>query len=123
MTTDYHNSEVEFLPSKSDAAADGARLVEIYHDSARSFVTFCTLLKEVLWRHRSDLSAIDKILEHLVRGRVLSAAEARLGRASPKLSKFCKIGENADILLNAKVLPRLSGAEYTILREPTVGHP
>lgn len=55
-------------------------------------------------------------------GGALSAAEARLGRASPKLSKFCKIGENADILLHAEVLPRLSGAEYTISYEMLLLH-
>lgn len=116
------NSHNEFSPSENGPAAVGIRIVALFHDSARTMISGCILLRETIWQYRGQQSAIDEVIAHLVSGKVLSRAKGRLGRASPKLSKFCRIGEKASLLLHPSILSRLPATAYTIAYQMILLH-
>jgi hypothetical protein len=109
----------EFLPSKSVAAEEGALVVSGFHAGVRSVIGACVRAWETTTRFRNDPSAIDDFLRPLIEGKIISPSEARLGLASPKLSKFRAIGQNAEILCHEQVFRYLSPG-YTLIYQVTV---
>jgi hypothetical protein len=109
----------EFLPGKSVAAEEGALVVSGFRAGVQSVIGACVRTWEAVARFRCDPSAIDEFLGPLVEGNIISRSEARLGLASPKLSKFGAIGQNAEMLCHEQVFRYLPPA-YTLIYQVTV---
>jgi hypothetical protein len=109
----------EFLPGKTVAAEEGALVVSGFRAGVQSVIGACVRTSETITRFRDDPSAIDDFLGALVEGNIISRSEARLGLASPKLSKFKAIGENAEVLCREQVFRYLPPG-YTTVYHATV---
>ncbi len=108
------SARIEFLPSKIDGVhenidpcAEGAKIVQGWQGSIRTLIEACIATNDTLGKIEKDRAAADQFIGVLVDGKILSKAEARLGAASPKLSKLRAIGENSSLLLSQDILPRL----------------
>jgi hypothetical protein len=113
------NADNEILPGKSVAAEEGALVVCEFRAGVQSVIGACVRTCEAVTRFRSDPSAIDEFLSPLVEGNIISPSEARLGLASPKLSKFGAIGQNAEVLCHERVFQYLPPG-YTLIYQVTV---
>jgi hypothetical protein len=109
----------EFVPSTSSAAEEGALVVSGFRAGAQAVIGACVRILEVTTRFRDDPSAIDEFLAPLVDGKIISRSEARLGLASPKLSKLGAIGQHAEMLCREQVFRYLSPG-YTVIYHVTV---
>ena len=108
------------LPRKSDAAAEAALVVDGFRSGARAVIYACVRTNEALRQFPDDDPDLtDAFLAVLVDGNIISRSEARLGKASPKLSKFKAIGENAEMLLDEQVFRYLTPG-YTLIYQVTV---
>jgi hypothetical protein len=110
----------KLLPSKSDAAAEAALVVGGFQSGTRAVLDACARTNEALQRFPDDNpELIDAFLAVLVEGNIVSRSEARLGKASPKLSKFKTIGQHAEILRDERVFCYLPPA-YSVIYQATV---
>jgi hypothetical protein len=109
----------KFLPSKSDAAAEAALVVGGFRSGVRAVIDACVRTNETIQRFRDDPDSIDAFLAVLVHGNIISRSEARLGKASPKLSKLTTIGQNAEMLRDEQVFRYLAPG-YTLIYQVTV---
>ena len=113
------NADNGILPGKSVAAKEGALVVCEFREGVQSVIGACVRTWEAITRFRDDQSAIDEFLRPLVEGNIISPSEARLGLASPKLSKFRAIGQNAEVLCHEQVFRYLPPG-YTLIYQVTV---
>ena len=113
------HSDDEILPGKSVAAEEGALVVSGFRAGVQSVIGACVRTWEAVTRFSGDPSAIDEFLGPLVEGNIISRSEARLGLASPKLSKFGAIGRNAEMLRHEQVFRYLPPG-YTLIYQVTV---
>jgi hypothetical protein len=104
---------------KSVAAQEGALVVSGFRAGVHAVIDACVRTAENLERFRDDLTAIDDFLGPLVEGNLISRSEARLGLASPKLSKFRAIGHNAEMLSRERVFRYLPPG-CTVIYQVTV---
>jgi len=111
--------ENELLLSKSVAAQEGALVVSGFRAGVQSVIDACVRTSETITRFRDDPSAVDDFLGVLVDGNLISRSEARLGLASPKLSKFRTIGHNAEVLSREQVFRYLPPG-YTVIYQVTI---
>jgi len=102
-----------------DPAAEGSQVAADWHGSAASLILACVRIKNALLTFGEDRALLDAFLAALVDGHVLSSAEAKLGRAAPKLSKLVMIGEHADLLRREEIFPLLVPS-YTTIYHVTV---
>jgi hypothetical protein len=109
----------ELLLSKSVAAEEGALVVSGFRAGVQSVIDACVRTSETITRFRDDPSAVDDFLSVLVEGNLISRSEARLGLASPKLSKFRTIGHNAEMLSREQAFRYLPPG-YTVIYQVTV---
>jgi hypothetical protein len=109
----------KFLPSKSDAASEAALVVGGFRSGARSVIDACVRTNKSIQRFGDDPDLIDAFLAVLVDGNIISRSEARLGKASPKLSKFKTIGQSAEMLRDERVFRYLEPG-YTLIYQVTV---
>lgn len=119
LANDEDRSEDGLLPGKSIAAEEGALVVSGFRAGVQSVIGACVRTWETITRFRDDPSAIDDFLSPLVEGNIISRSEARLGLASPKLSKFRAIGLNAELLRHEQVFQYLPPG-YTVIYQVTV---
>jgi hypothetical protein len=86
---------------EGDLAVEGLRLGPL--------ATIDAGVRSFLFRakFRDNKEAMDAFLAPFVKAKILSEREARLGPASPKLSRLCKIGEYADQLRNEQIIQHL----------------
>jgi tRNA (cmo5U34)-methyltransferase len=94
-------------------------VVSGFRAGVHAVIDACLRTAENLERFRDDLTAIDDFLGPLVEGNLISGSEARLGLASPKLSKFRAIGHNAEMLCRERVFRYLPPG-YTPIYQVTV---
>jgi hypothetical protein len=113
-----HSNEL-LLPGKSDAAAEAALVVGGFRSGVRAVIDACVRTNETIQRFRDDPDSIDAFLAVLVHGNIISRSEARLGKASPKLSKLATIGQNAEMLRDEQVFRYLAPG-YTLIYQVTV---
>ena len=92
------DAETIFYHSNSEAAAKGAAVASDLKSGMLKTIDACVRTLEARRAYENDIEAIDAFLGPLEKAKVLSASEARLRLASPKLSKLCKVGEYADLL-------------------------
>ena len=86
----------------------------------RAIIDACVRTKEAVERFPDDpTDSIDAFLAVLVDGNIISRSEARLRKASPKLSKFRAIGTSAEMLLDEQVF-RYLVPSYTLIYQVTV---
>ena len=97
-------SEDNFYHGKSEAGAEGTAVVAGLRSGVIATIDACVKTQEATIRFKSDKQAIDDFLTPLVEAKILSSSEARLGLASPKLSKLGKIGEYADLLRYEQII-------------------
>jgi hypothetical protein len=109
----------ELLLSKSVAAQEGALVVSGFRAGVRAVIDACVRTATTIERFNDEPSAIDEFTSALVEGNLISRSEARLGLASPKLSKFRAIGENAEMLCHEQVFRYLPPG-YTLIYQVTV---
>jgi hypothetical protein len=114
-----HPAGNELLLSKSDAAVEAALVVSGFRAGVQSVIDACVRTSETIARFRDDPSAVDDFLSVLVDGNLISRSEARLGLASPKLSKFRTIGHNTEMLSREQVFRYLPPG-YTVIYQVTV---
>jgi hypothetical protein len=108
------------LPSKSAAAAEAALVVGGFRSGVRAVIDACVRTNEAVQSFPDDNSdLIDAFLAVLVEGNIMSRSEARLGKASPKLSKFKAIGQKAEMLRDERVFRYLTPG-YTPIYQVTV---
>jgi hypothetical protein len=107
------------LPSKSDAAAEAALVVNGFRSGVRAVIEACVRTNETIQRFRDDPESVDAFLAVLVDGNVISRNEARLGKASPKLVKLCTIGAHCGLLERQEVFQYLEPG-YTVLYQVIV---
>jgi hypothetical protein len=103
----------KLLPSKREAIAQGALVVNGFRAGVRALIEACVRTAESIQRFQDDEEALRAFLRILVDGNVISESEARLGLASPKLSKLNAIGENAGLLYRDEIFQHLEPG-YTI---------
>jgi len=97
-------SEDNFYRGKSAAGAEGAAVVDGLRSGVLATIDACVKALVARTKFKGDKQAIDDFLAPLVEVSILSSSEARLGLASPKLSKLCKIGEYADLLRHELII-------------------
>lgn len=102
-----------------DPAAEASLVAADWHRSAESLILACTRIKDAFLTFGNEQALLKAFITGLVDGRVLSRAEAKLGRAAPKLSKLIKIGDQADLLRRTEIFPFL-GPSYTTIYHVTV---
>jgi hypothetical protein len=107
------------LLSKSDAATEAALVVGGFRSGVRAIIDACVRTNETIWRYSEDPDSIDAFMAVLVEGNIISPNEARLGRASPKLTKLCRIGTHCELLTREEVFQYLEPG-YTILYQVIV---
>ncbi len=107
------------LLSKSDAATEAALVVGGFRSGVRAIIDACVRTNETICRYREDPDSIDAFMAVLVKGNIISSTEARLGRASPKLTKLCRIGDYCELLTREEVFQYLEPG-YTILYQVIV---
>lgn len=107
------------LPSKTYAAGEGALVVSGFRAGVREVIGACVRTNDVVQQCGDDDEAFDAFLAVLVEGNIISSAEARLGRASPKLVKLCTIGAHSDLLYHEEIFPYLEPG-YTVLYQVVV---
>jgi hypothetical protein len=73
-----------------DPAAEGSQVAADWHGSVASLIFACVRIRNALLTFGEDRALLDAFLAALVEGHVLLRAEAKLGRAAPKLSKLVK---------------------------------
>jgi hypothetical protein len=108
-----------FLPGKSEAAAEAALVVSGFRSGVQAVIDACVRTNETVLRFRNDPDSIDAFLAVLVDGNIISRNEARLGKASPKLSKLCTIGSHCGLLSREEVFRYLEPG-YTVLYQVIV---
>lgn len=91
-------SENDCYHSTNDAAAKGAAVASDLKSGMLKTIDACIRTLEARRDYGNDSEAFDAFLKPLEEAKLLSPSEARLRRASPKLSKLCKVGEYADRL-------------------------
>jgi hypothetical protein len=99
-----HPSEGYLYRSTNEAAADGAAVVDGLASGVLATIDACVKTLEATAKFKENVEAITAFLNPLVEAKVLSPNEARLGLASPKLSRLCKIGKYADRLRHEEVV-------------------
>jgi hypothetical protein len=99
-----HSSDEDLYHGTSEAAAEGAVVVAGLRSGVLSTIDACVRTLESTAKFKGDVEAITAFLGPLVEAKVLSASEARLGLASPKLSRLCKIGEYAERLRHEHIV-------------------
>lgn len=104
---------------KSDATAEGRLVVQGFRAGVRAVIDACVRTAEAVRRFQDDPEAVDHFLAELVDGSVISFKEARLGLASPKLSKLRAIGAHAELLRREEILHHLDPG-YTIIYQVVV---
>ena len=97
-----------------DPAAEASLVAADWHRSTESLILACTRIKDAFVTFGTDQALLKAFIAGLVDGHVLSTAEARLGRAAPKLTKLIKIGEHADLLRRKQISPFLVPSYTTI---------
>jgi hypothetical protein len=107
------------LPGKSDAAAEAALVVSGFRSGVCAVIDACVRTNETIQRFCDDPDSIDAFLAVLVDGNIISRSEARLGKASPKLSKLTTIGQNAEMLRDEQVFRYLAPG-YTLIYQVIV---
>jgi hypothetical protein len=123
----YRDSKIDvarptdlLLLSKSDAATEAALVVNGFRSGVRAVIDACVRTNEAVQRFPDDQpELIDAFLAVLVDGNIISRSEARLRKASPKLSKFRAIARNAEVLLDVQVF-RYLVPSYTLIYQVTV---
>jgi hypothetical protein len=113
------DAERQFSFGKIDATAEGKLVVYGFRAGVRAVIDACVRTAETIRHFQGDPEAIDDFLAVLVDGSVISAKEARLGLASPKLSKLRAIGANAELLRREEILHHLDPG-YTIIYQVVV---
>jgi hypothetical protein len=98
----------ELSQCESDPAGEGTRVVQGLRSGARAIINACVVVASTVRRHEKDRASIDKFIGALVDGNVVSQAEARMGLASPKVSKLRTIGDHATLLLREDIFQHLS---------------
>ena len=106
---------------ETDPVSEGNRIVELFARSAQEYVAACVLIKNMLKRFPHGTPEFTQFAEVLVSARHLSESEAARGAKSGKLSKLCKIGEYADVLLLPELL-RCVEAGYTVAYQACLLH-
>src|SRR5262249_30717449 len=102
-----------------DPAAEASLVAADWHRSAESLILACTRIKDAFLTFGKEQALLKAFITGLVDGQVLSTAEAKLGRAAPKLTKLIKIGEHAE-LLRREQISRLLVPSYTTVYHVTV---
>jgi hypothetical protein len=109
-----------FYGRKSEASAEGQLVVDGLRSGVRAIVEACVRTKDAVQRFPDDQpELVDAFLAALVEGNIISRSEARLGKSSPKLSKFKTIGGNADMLLDDRIFHYL-GPSLSLIYQVTV---
>jgi hypothetical protein len=86
------------------AAAEGAAVAAMLRAGVFNNIDAGVKTLEVKVKSGGDQQAFDDFAGPLVKNKFLSSFEARLGWASPKVDKLCKIGENADLLRHKRFI-------------------
>src|SRR4051812_31623208 len=91
------SDETQMAPRAStrgeDPAAEGSQVAADWHGSVESLISACVRIQGAVLVYRNSPGQLEAFLTALVDGRVLREPEAKLGLASPKLSKLIKIGK------------------------------
>lgn len=93
-----------FYHSKSNATAIGLAVASDLNSNMLSTIDACVRTLAARRAFENDIEAFDAFLKPLLDAKLLSPSEARLRWASPKLSKLCSVGENADKLRHEKLV-------------------
>lgn len=99
-----------------DIVDDAKRVVSGLRSGVRAVIDACVLTATTCQRFPDS---IDAFLDVLVAGNIISRAERRLGRASPKLSKLRTIGSHAELLNREEIFPHLVSG-FTVLHQLTL---
>ena len=99
-----HPPKRNLYRSINEAAADGEAVVEGLTSGVLATINACVKTLEATAKFKGNVEALTAFLNPLVEAKVLSQNEARLGLASPKLSRLCKIGKYADRLRHEEVV-------------------
>jgi hypothetical protein len=113
----------ELLLSKSDAAEQGALVLNGLHAGTLAVIDAGARTAETLRRYRDDLEAVNAFIAVLADGEFISQRERKLGLASPKLSKIRTIGDHADLLRRDEVLAyflETGSSGYTVIYQIVV---
>jgi hypothetical protein len=102
-----------------DPAAEASLVAADWHGSAESQILACVRIRGDILTFEKDQAAVRAFLAALVDDHVLPRAEAKFGRAAPKLCKLIKIGEHADLLQRKEIIPFLEPG-YTTLYQLVV---
>lgn len=92
---------------------DAKRVVSGLRSGVREVIDACVLAAATCERFPDS---IDDFLDVMVAGNIISAAERRLGPASPKLSKLRTIGKHAELLNREEIFPHLVSG-FTVIHQ------
>ena len=119
INCENYQAKVQLLPGKTEAYAEGDFVVRGFRAGTHAVIEACARTAAAVERFGDDDAAVDDFLSALVGGNLISRSEARLGRSSPKLTKFRKIGANAELLGHGAVF-RFLMPGYTVAYHVTV---
>jgi len=105
--------------SNMDPTKEASLVAADWHGSAESQILACVRIRGDILTFEKDQAALRAFLAALVDDHVLPRAEAKFGRAAPKLCKLIKIGEHADLLQRKEIIPFLEPG-YTTLYQLVV---
>jgi hypothetical protein len=108
MTTQLTVNPVE------DGAREAKKVVVSWRASASSLLDACVRIHEVTTAYRDNEAELNKFIDGLVEGGVLTPNEGAKGIKSPQLSKLRTIGERAPMLRDAELGTRLT-SDYSTM--------
>jgi hypothetical protein len=99
-----HSSDDNLYHGTNDAANEGILIVEGLRSGPLATIDAGVKALESTAKFRGNIEAMTAFMGPLVEAKILSPSEARLGPASPKLSRLCKIGEYAHRLRHEQII-------------------
>jgi hypothetical protein len=108
MPSSGHNRNLE------TPLQEAQRVSSSWHESVSSLLDACERIHLVLDSFDEDETKLAQFIKGLVKGRVLTEREGKLGIGSPKLSKLRTIGQHADLLRRRSITTHLT-PEYSVL--------
>ena len=102
MPSSGHNRNLE------TPLQEAQRVSSSWHESVSSLLDACERIHRVLDTFDEDEAKQAQFIKGLVKGRVLTEREGKLGVGSPKLSKLRTIGQHADLLRRRSITTHLN---------------
>ena len=93
---------------------EAQRVSSSWHESVSSLIDACERIHRVVYTFDEEEAKLEQFIKGLVKGRVLTEREGKLGVGSPKLSKLRTIGQHADLLRRRSITTYLT-PEYSVL--------